>query len=109
MLYCKLTRIKDGTMRYGVFKADKWDGSFKFVQMVNGDLGEGVEDPYVIFSKKRQAYHMIFHRQDRKGGDKKPSTAYSTDGAASRLPPTPRAAMVCVRSVCDRNHPLASD
>ena len=33
------------------------------LQMIDGDLGEAVEDPYVFFSKKRQAYHMIFHRQ----------------------------------------------
>ena len=71
LLYCKFGI--PGHYTYGVFKAADWRGPYKFQEMVKGVTGE---DAFVWYSKKRAAYHMLFHTMP----EKHPSTAWSRDG-----------------------------
>ena len=65
LLYCKWatrTEKKQGSrgFRIAVFKAAEWKGPYKFQAMLSPHVSG--EDAYVWYSKKRQAYHMIYHR-----------------------------------------------
>lgn len=81
LLYCKF--LADGppaatarVFKYGIFKAPHWKGPYTFEKMITSDVTG--EDAYVWYSKKRDAFHMIYHRWDPIG--KRPTTAWSKDG-----------------------------
>ena len=94
LLYCKWATHENPArgFRFAVFKAPHWKGPYKFEAMVSPEVSG--EDPYVWYSKKRQAYHMIYHRMDPMAPNhpKVASTAWSKDGINWRALKAPHTA-----------------
>ena len=57
LLYCKYGGVPH--FHYGIFKAASWRGPYVFQKMIS--LMIQGEDAYVWHSKKRDAYHMLYH------------------------------------------------